>query len=146
MLRMAQNQQRNKIIRCTSPLSFLKKPQLNCTTNTGHINKLKHSPERHNSQLCNSPKNAKNQQRSNIIALLHSYALQTQNSIARQELESQRSKKISLFQNTQKWPREFLFFQCYPKGYQGDSGNLIISKVIQGNPEIQSFFSKIGIT
>jgi hypothetical protein len=42
------------------PPSFLKNPQLNYETNTGHIYKAKHSPKRCDSQLSNASKNADN--------------------------------------------------------------------------------------
>jgi len=57
---MVQNQWRNKIIRCTTPASLLKNPQLNCKTNTGHIHKVKHPPESCNSQLSDALKKMKN--------------------------------------------------------------------------------------
>ena len=34
--------------------------KFNCETGTGHINKLKHSSKRCDSQLSNAPKNVKN--------------------------------------------------------------------------------------
>ena len=56
---------------------------------------------------------AKNQWRSNIITFLHSS--QTQNSIARQELDSQRSKKILILPKYLEMTQRILFFQSCTK-------------------------------
>jgi hypothetical protein len=40
--------------------SFLKNPQLNFEANTGHIEKIKHSPKRYDSQLSDASGNVKN--------------------------------------------------------------------------------------
>ena len=39
--------------------SMIKNPNLNCETNTGHINTLKHRPEGCDLELSNAPRNAK---------------------------------------------------------------------------------------
>ena len=58
---MVENWWRNKIIRCTTPpASLLKNPKLNCKANTGHIYKIKHSPESCYLNLSNAPKNINN--------------------------------------------------------------------------------------
>jgi hypothetical protein len=49
------------VITCRSPPpSFLKNPQLNYKTNTGHIYKVKHSTNRCDFQLSDAFKNAEN--------------------------------------------------------------------------------------
>jgi hypothetical protein len=45
---------------CSGCHTFLKNSQLNPEANTGHIEKIKHAPERYNSQLSNAPGNVKN--------------------------------------------------------------------------------------